>query len=109
MPSLPGKSKGVISKNISTEVHAGKPQPQAVAIALHKAGVPKKHHKKHRDMDVEAMNTEGYIPGIVHSARHGADGDSPHHKNGPEAVGDAGPAAKPGPHAWFPYTKAKPF
>jgi hypothetical protein len=32
-----GKSKNVISKNIKTEMHAGKPQKQAVAIALNTA------------------------------------------------------------------------
>lgn len=34
---LAGSSKKTISKNIETEVAAGKPQKQAVAIALHKA------------------------------------------------------------------------
>lgn len=37
MPLKKGKSKEIIKKNISTEVGAGKPQKQAVAIALSKA------------------------------------------------------------------------
>ena len=43
MPLKAGKGKKVISENIKTEMAAGKPQAQAVAIALAKA---KKEPKK---------------------------------------------------------------
>lgn len=41
MPLKRGKSKRVISQNIAAERRAGKPQAQAVAIAMRKAGKPK--------------------------------------------------------------------
>lgn len=41
MPLEKGSSRAVIGNNIKTEEAAGKPKKQAVAIALHTAGVPK--------------------------------------------------------------------
>lgn len=37
MPLKSGSSKKAISDNIRTEMHAGKPQKQAIAIAMAKA------------------------------------------------------------------------
>lgn len=42
MPLKKGKSKKVISDNIRTEMAAGKPKDQAIAIAMSKAGKKKK-------------------------------------------------------------------
>lgn len=42
MPLKSGKSDKVVSQNIRTEKGAGKPQKQAVAIAMKKAGKSRK-------------------------------------------------------------------
>lgn len=42
MPLKKGKSKAIIAQNIRTEMKAGKPQKQAIAIAFSVAGKSKK-------------------------------------------------------------------
>lgn len=45
MPLKSGKSKAIVSQNIATEINAGKPKKQAIAIAMSKAGKSKKKDK----------------------------------------------------------------
>lgn len=42
MPLYKGKSKKTISKNISKMMHEGRERDQAIAIAMHAAGMEKK-------------------------------------------------------------------
>ncbi|MDU2844923.1 hypothetical protein [Citrobacter sp.] len=46
MPLKKGRSKKVIGENIATEINAGKPKDQAIAIAMSKAGKKKKKGAK---------------------------------------------------------------
>ena len=48
MPLKKGKSKKVISANIRTEMRAGKPQKQAIAIAMRQANLSRKKSKKRK-------------------------------------------------------------
>ena len=48
MPLKKGRSKKVVSKNVSTLVHEGRPQAQAVAIAMSKAGMSRKKKKRRK-------------------------------------------------------------
>jgi hypothetical protein len=41
MPLKKGKDKKTIAANIKAEMHSGKPQKQAIAIAMSKAGKSK--------------------------------------------------------------------
>ena len=45
MPLKPGSSKKTIGANIAAEIRAGRPQSQAIAIAMSKAGKKKKPKK----------------------------------------------------------------
>lgn len=56
MPLLPGKTN--IGKNIKTEVKAGKPQKQAIAIALNVAGENKKRNKNNKTYH---MSSDGAV------------------------------------------------
>ena len=46
MPLDKGKSKKVVSRNISELVHSGRTQKQAIAIALNNAGLSYKKREK---------------------------------------------------------------
>ena len=60
MPLLKGKSKSAISENIRREMHAGKPQKQAIAIAYSVAGKSRKKHK-HKGKMSARQSYENYL------------------------------------------------
>lgn len=48
MPLKKGRSRKVISANIRELIKSGRPQRQAIAIAMSKAGIKKKRKRKSR-------------------------------------------------------------
>ena len=48
MPLKPGKPEDIMSQNIKQERLFGRPEPQAVAIAMSEAGKSKKKLKDHK-------------------------------------------------------------
>jgi 8-oxo-dGTP pyrophosphatase MutT (NUDIX family) len=72
MPLEEGSSREAISKNIATERAAGKPEQQAVAIAMHEAGKSKADSER-----VRAAGTLIVADGNVLFLRRGNGGDHP--------------------------------
>lgn len=61
MPLIKGKSKSAISENIRREMHAGKPQKQAIAIAYSVAGKSRRKRKRKRKPMSARMSYENYL------------------------------------------------
>ena len=56
MPLYKGRSRGVISQNISELVHSGRPRKQAIAIAMNKAGKKKRRGTLRSRMKAKFMS-----------------------------------------------------
>lgn len=60
MPLRSGESKSVIRHNIKVEMAAGKPQKQAIAIAMHKAGKNKDDSRQSAIKKAIKRHSRGY-------------------------------------------------
>ena len=60
MPLVHSASRGVVGENIRRELEAGKPQRQAVAIALHTQDDARKHHHGNKTMAENASHAPGH-------------------------------------------------
>lgn len=102
MPLRSGSSKKVISGNIKTEMHAGRPQKQAVAIAMSKAGKRTRAHVSHHSpTKVEERKMKNPGGKVVTGGRGPLPGGKPvgGEDRSHKATEEQHKAAKAGPHA----------
>jgi hypothetical protein len=78
MPLEKGSSQETISHNISEMVHAGHPQNQAVAAAMHSAGVPKPTEDTPEEEAIgrETMHLHEHLHKHTHVHEHQHKGES---------------------------------
>lgn len=62
MPLVKGKSPKAFAKNIKTEMAAGKPKKQAVAIAYSEAGESKKKERKEKREERTVKEKKASMP-----------------------------------------------
>lgn len=74
-PLKKGKSRAVISENIATEMRAGRPQKQAIAIALRTAGVPRKPAKRSNPSPLKVTVVRASGPRVEVRTVRGVDGE----------------------------------